>query len=116
MATERIRGYMMSDDFDRFYELVNSRVDVIYTSERDKWAIKCANFQKFGRQEWNLRKKFFDHNYRFIDPDDVIDHATQRIAPLAIADDRRVSGMPGDDRIKNIRFFLGQISHWYGRR
>ena len=116
MAAERIRGYVMSDDFDRFFELVKSRVDVIYTSERDKWAIKCANFKQLGRQEWLLRRKFFDHGYRFIDPDNIIDHDTQRAAPLATANDRNFTGMPGDDKTGLIRNLLEQCGQWYGRR
>lgn len=116
MATERIRGYIMSDDFDRFYELVKSGREVIYSAPRYRWAIRCGNFQTLGRQEWNLRRKFVDGRWRFIDPDCVIDPDAQRAAPIMQASERDFASlMQCDDKFALIRSVFGEALTGYRR-
>lgn len=69
MAFTQVRNYWMSDDFERFYQLITSNQLVIYTSDKHKGRFDFGTHRQFGSERWGMRQKFKKYNVLFLDPE-----------------------------------------------
>lgn len=79
MAYFKIGSYLFSDDFDRFFELLSQKTQVIYTSSRANGALNLGSASNITMQRFALYRKFRDEKWLFIDPATQYNPETEQI-------------------------------------
>ena len=85
MAYFKIGSYLFSDDFDRFFELLSRKTQVIYTSSRAKGALMLGSISNVGTQRFQIYRKFKDEQWLFIDPATQFNPDTEEIRKVGTA-------------------------------
>lgn len=80
----------MSNDFERFYSLVQARMQVICAAETEQFRIRTISTRAFGQQKWKLKSMFDRCQYWFIDPE-LVANGDEEMIRVKI-DERKVTG------------------------
>jgi len=84
MSLRRIGPYLLSDDFDRFWELLQSRMPVIYASAKKEYKLLQCTIRNFSIQRWTTRNRFYDEQIYFLDPETQFNPDIQQAVPLLV--------------------------------
>ena len=84
MSLRRISSYLLSDDFDRFWELLLTRVPVIYASAKNGYKLTQGTIRNFSIQRWTTRTRFCAEQIYFLDPETQFNPETQQVIPITI--------------------------------
>ncbi len=103
MGFFRVGSYIVSNDFERFWELINTRLPVLTASVKDDYVIRQMVKGQISRERWKAMKRFESDGMCFIDPEYQYNPEYERKEPNVECMDVIFTMIPDEKRFAKIK-------------